>query len=182
MPARIAILLCVLLSCGSAAAQSPDKPKFPKKMGIYAMTSEGPVELKVSGEPNNVAGALKAESFYSADSFDKIPKAAWVRSFYVSAMNWVAWRLYLVVGREALVDSLNHYQMLTSSVISRGVVAFEVTSPDLQDLGFIRRAIKKLAPAGVPDDQLEAYIVIELKSTAGLNNRNYPVKISVPPQ
>ena len=96
-------------------------------------------------------------------------------------MNWVAWRLYLVVGREALVDSLNHYQLLSSSVISRGVVAFEVVSPNLQDLALIRQAIKTLAPKDVPDDQLEAYIVIELKSTSGLNNRNYPIRISVPP-
>jgi hypothetical protein len=182
MPARLAILLCLLLSCGAAAAQTPAKPKFPSKMGIFAMTSEGPVELKVSGEPNNVAGALKLESFYSADSFDKIPKAAWVRSFYVSAMNWIAWRLYLVVGRDALVDSLNHYQMLSSSVISRGVIAFEVTSADLQDLAWVRQSIMKLAPAGVPEDQIEAYIVLELKSTSGLNNRNYPIKIAVPPR
>lgn len=182
MRAVVAVATCFLLSCALVVAQPKSKPVYPKKMGIYAMTSDGPVELKVSGEPNNVAGALKLESFYSADSFDKIPKAAWVRSFYVSAMNWLAWRLYLVVGRDALVDSLNHYQMLTSSVVSRGVIAFEVTSPDLQDLSFIRQAIKKLAPAGVPDDQLEAYIVLELKSTSGLNNRNYPIKISVPPQ
>ncbi len=181
MPARLAVLLFLLLTCGSAAAQTPDKPAFPKKMGFFAMTSDGPVELKVSGEPAEVDLALGLKSFYSADSFDKIPKAKWVRSFYVSAMNWVAWRLYLVVGREALVDSLNHYQMLSSSVISRGVIAFEVVSPDLQNLAFIRQAILKLAPKGVPEDQLEAYIVVELKSTMGLNNRNYPIKISVPP-
>lgn len=178
----IAVVTCFLLSCALVVAQSPDKPVYPKKMGIFALTSDGPVELKVSGEPNNVAGALKLESFYSADSFDKIPKAVWVRSFYVSAMNWVARRLYLVVGRDALVDSLNHYQMLSSNVISRGVIAFEVTSADLQDLAWIRQAIKKLAPAGVPDDQLEAYLVLELKSTSGLNNRNYPIRISVPPR
>ena len=35
--------------------------------------------------------------------------------------------------------------------------------------------------APVPDDQLEAYIVLELKSTSGLNNRNYPIRIAVPP-
>lgn len=181
MIVRLALVF-VLLSSALSAAQPPAKVKYPGKSGIYAMTSDGPVELKVSGEPNNVSGALKLESFYSADSFDKIPTATWVRSFYVSAMNWVARRLYLVVGREALVDSLNHYQMLSSSVISRGVIAFEVTSPDLQDLSWIRQVIMKLKPADVAEDQLEAYIVLELKSTSGLNNRNYPIKISVPPR
>jgi hypothetical protein len=182
MPARLAILLCLLVSCGSAAAQSPAKPSFPKKMGIYAMTSDGPVELKVSGEPAEVALAIGLKSFYAADSFDKIPKATWVRSFYVSAMNWVAWRLYLVVGREALVDSLNNYQMLSTVVHSRGVIAFEVVLADLQNLAWIRQAIMKLAPAGVAQADLEPYLVLELKSTSGLNNRNYPIRISVPPQ
>jgi hypothetical protein len=34
----------------------------------------------------------------------------------------------------------------------------------------------------VPDADVEAYLVLELKSTSGLNNRHYPVRISVPPQ
>jgi hypothetical protein len=182
MRALLAVVTCLLLSCASVVAQPQSKPVYPKKAGVYAMTSEGPVELTVTGEPSNVELALGLKSFYPADSFDKIPKAAWVRSFYVSAMGWVARRVYLVVGREALVNSLDHYQLLSGSVVSRGVVAFEVTSADLQSLAFIRQAIHKLAPAGVPDSELEAYLVLELKSTSGLNNRNYPIRIGVPPE
>jgi hypothetical protein len=186
MPVRstaVPVLVLILALASPAAAAPPGgKIKYPSKSGIYAMTSDGPVELKVSGEPNDVIGALGLQCFYSDDAFDKIPRADWVRSFYVSAMGWAARRVYMVAGREGLTNPLANYQLLSGSVQSRGVVAFEVVSADLQSLAWIRQAIRKLVPASVPDADVEAYLVLELKSTSGLSNRHYPVRISVPPQ
>jgi hypothetical protein len=182
MPARLAVLLFLLLSCGVSSAQPAPKVKYPGKSGIYAMTAQGPVELKVSGEPSSLLGTLKQQTFYSADAFDKIPKVDAVRSFYVSAMGWAPKRLYLVVGREALVDSQDRFQLFTAGTASRGVVAFEVLSPDLLSPAFVLGSIRKLAPAGVPDSELEVYLVLELKNTAGLTARSYPIRIDIPPQ
>jgi hypothetical protein len=59
------------------------------------------------------------------------------------------------------------------------VVAFEVVSADLEP-GFLLRALRRLAPGGTANADIEAYIVLELKSTTGLNDRSYPVRITVP--
>jgi hypothetical protein len=182
MRALMIAATCLLLLLGSAAAQPAGKPVYPKKMGIYAMTPQGPVELKVSGERADVELTNGLKCFYSADSFDRIPKAELVQSFYVSAMGWVPRGLYLVVGRDGLVNSQDRYQRFTERMVLRGAVAFEVFSVDLQSPGFILRAIRKLAPAGLADSEIEAYLVLELKSTSGLNDRSYPIRISVPHQ
>lgn len=181
MLVRSAAALVLALGLASLAAAAPPGPKvkFPSKMGIYAMTGQGPVELKVSGEPDNLPGVIN-KTFYSADSFARIPSVDSVRSFYVSAMGWTFRRAYLVVGRDALVDAQTRFQLCTAGTISRGVVAFEVVSSDFQSAPFIREAVRKLAPAGAPEADLEVYLVLELRNTEGLNARNYPVRIGVP--
>jgi len=103
-----------------------------------------------------------------------------VRSFFVSLMDWTPKSLYLVVGRDALTNSLDKYQRFAGRTVPRGVVAIEVLSSDFESPEFILRAIRKLAPAGVADADLEVYIVLELKSAAGLNDRAYPIRIAVP--
>jgi hypothetical protein len=179
MPALVMLIAALLLPAGPWAAQAPAKA-FPKKSGIYAMTPQGPVELKISGERNDVEKAIGLKSFYSAESFDQIPAAESVQSFYVSAMGWQAQGLYLVVGREALTNSLDKYQRLAGRVVMRGAVAYEVQSVDLASTAFVRGAIQRLAPAGAADASIEAYLVLELASTTGLNARTYPIRIQVP--
>jgi hypothetical protein len=182
MRAFVAVATCFLLSCALVVAQPKSKPVYPKKSGIYAMTPQGPVELTVSGERNNIELGLNLECFFSAESFDKIPKAESVNSFYVSAMGWSARRVILVVGRDALVKSYDRYPLFNGTVENRGVVAFEVFAPDLRSPDFMRSAIRKLTPAGVAPSEVEAYVVLELKSSAGMNGRSYPIRVSVPPQ
>lgn len=182
MRTLVAVVTCFLLSCALVVAQPGAKVKYPGKSGVFAMTPQGAVELKVSGEPNQVPGALGIQNFFAAEDFDKIPKVESVRSFYVSAMGWVARRVYLVVGRDGLVNSLDRYQMFSTSIVPRGVVAFEVVSPDLQDADYIVRSARKLAKPGTPASEIEAYLVIELKGTTGLSPRNYPVRVMMPPQ
>jgi hypothetical protein len=45
----------------------------------------------------------------------------------------------------------------------------------------MRSAIRKLTPAGVAPSEVEAYVVLELRSSAGMNGRAYPIRVSVPP-
>ncbi len=182
MRTRCLVVVLALVSCAIVAAQKAPKVKYPGKSGVFAMTPQGAVELKVSGEPNEVPGAIGIQNFFSAEDFDKIPKVESVNSFYVSAMGWAVRRVYLVVGRDGLVNSLDRYQMFSTSIVSRGVVAFEVVSPDLQDPGYIVRSARKLAKPGTPVQDIEAYLVLELKGTTGLSPRNYPVRVMMPAQ
>ncbi len=121
MPALLTVVMCLLLSYGSAAAQPASKQVYPKKSGIYAMTPQGAVELKVSGERNDIEHTNGVKCFYSAESFDRIPTAESVQSFHVSAMDWAPRGIYLVVGRDALINSLDCYQRFAGSVVSRGL-------------------------------------------------------------
>ena len=181
MRVRPIVWLALLGVCTMAAAQTTTKPVYPKKAGVYAMTPQGPVELTVSGERNEVALVLDPQCVYPADALDKIPRAESVNSFYVSAMGWSARRVILVVGREALLHSYDRYQLFSGTVVNRGVVAFEVYAPDLVSPEFMRNAIRKLTPRGTPQSEVEAYVVLELRSSAGMNGRAYPIRISVPP-
>jgi hypothetical protein len=181
MRAFLAVVTCLLLSCASVIAQPKSKPVYPKKSGIYAMTPQGPVELTVSGERNNIELGLNLQCLFAAESFDRIPRAESVNSFYVSAMGWSAQRVVLVVGRDALVNSQDRYQLFSGTVQSRGVVAFEVYAPDLRSPAFVRNAIRKLTPRDGSDGELEVYVVLELRSSAGMNGRAYPIRINIPP-
>jgi hypothetical protein len=180
MPALILLIAALLLPAGPWAAQAPGKVVYPKKPGIYAMTLQGPVEMKISGERNELNKALGLKSYYSPDALDRIPAAESVRSFYVSVMDWQPRDLFLVVGREHLSGSFDSYQRFNGRMVSRGVVAFEILSDDLESPEFVLRAVRKLAPAGIADPDIEAYVVLELRSTSGLNARDYPIRIQVP--
>jgi hypothetical protein len=182
MSALVTLIAWLFLPPGpsSLAAQASRPAAYPKKSGIYAMTPQGPVELKVSGERHDVEKAVGLQSYYSPASFDKIPTADSVQSFYVSAMGWAARGVYLVVGREGLTNMLDNYQRFAGRVVTRGAVAFELQSADLESAEFVLRAIRRLAPAGVPDSDLEVYLVLDLKSTAEMTDRTYPIRIRVP--
>lgn len=168
------------IAVGAITALPQAKQAFPKKAGIYVLTAQGPVELTVSGERSEEPHVIGLKTYYSPDSFDRIPTADSVRSFFVSLMDWTPKGLFLVVGRDGLTNSLDKYQRFAGRMVPRGAVAVEVLSSDLESPEFILRAIRKLAPAGVADANLEAYIVLELKSAAGLNDRAYPIRIAVP--
>jgi hypothetical protein len=180
MPALIVLLAALLALPLPLPAQAPAKPAYPKKSGIFAMTSQGPVELKVSGERNFVPGDMRLRCFFSPNSFDKIPAAESVQSFYVSAMGWAPRGIYLVIGRDGLVNSLDNYRRLTGRVVTRGAVAFEVLSADLETPGFVTSAIRQLAPAGANLSEVEAYLVLDLRSTSGMNDRAYPIRVQIP--
>jgi hypothetical protein len=176
MPGLILLIAALLVPLG----QAPAKPAYPKKSGIYAMTSQGPVELKVSGERNQVEGDFRLKCFFSPDSFDKIPAAEAVQSFYVSTMGWAAKDIYIVIGRDGLVNSKDNYRRLAGRAVQRGAVAFEVLSVDLETPGSVLRAITQLAPPTAVLAELEAYLVLDLRSTAGMNDRAYPIRIQIP--
>lgn len=182
MPALVTVIALLLLPLGpwGQPSQASGKPAFPRKPGIYAMTPQGPVELKVSGERNEVEMAGLLKSYYPPDSFDRIPVAESVRSFYVSAMGWKPRGVYLVVGREYLTNAFEKYQRLNGRVVMRGAVAFEIQSADLESPDFVLRTIRRLAPTGLSDADIEAFLVLELRSEAGLAGRTYPVKIRIP--
>ncbi|HEY3380186.1 MAG TPA: hypothetical protein VGK32_00375 [Vicinamibacterales bacterium] len=180
MPTLVLLIAALLLPSGSLTAPATAESTYPKKSGIYAMTPQGPVELTVSGERNNVALAIGLKSYYSPETFDRIPTADSVQTFYVSAMGWTPRGVHLVVGREYLTNALDKYQRFAGRVVPRGAVAFEIKSADLESQDFLLRAVRKLAPAGVADAELEVYLVLELRSTSGLNDRDYPIRIPVP--
>lgn len=180
MPAFILFVAALLVSPVPWSDQAPARRSFPKKAGIYAMTPQGPVELKVSGEKNEVEKAVVLQNYFSPDSFDKIPSAESVQSFYVSAMGWQPKGLYMVVGREYLTNSYEKLQRFAGRLVPRGAIAYEIESADLQSPEFVLRAIRRLAPAGVADADLEAYLVLEVRSVTGLNGRAYPIRIQVP--
>lgn len=177
MPGIILLIAALLAPLGT---QAPAKTAYPKKSGIFAMTSQGPVELKVSGERNYVQGDLELRCFFSPDSFDRIPAAESVQSFYVSAMGWTPRAIYIVVGRDGLVNSKDKHRRLAGREVRRGAVAFEVFSVDLETPDFVLRAIKQLAPPTATLAEVEAYLVLDLHSTTGLNDRAYPVRIQIP--
>jgi hypothetical protein len=177
MPALI-VLIAALLA--PSAVPSPAQTAYPKKTGIFAMTSQGPVELKVSGERNFVQGDFRLLCFYSPDAFDKIPAAESVQSFYVSAMGWAPRNVYLVIGRDGLVNSKDNFRRLAGRLVQRGAVAFEVLSSDLENRDFVPSAVKQMAPAGANLGELEVYLVLDLRSTSGMNDRAYPIRVQLP--
>lgn len=135
--------------------------------------------MKISGELNTVQWGLGLKVFYAPGDLDRIPVADTVQSFFVNMLEWKPKDLYMVVGRGRLTDPETRYQRLSARAVTRGAVAFEVISTDLEP-GFLLRTIRRFAPAGTADEDIEAYIVLELKSAAGLNDRCYPVRIAVP--
>jgi hypothetical protein len=176
MPALVLLIAALLVP---PSLQPPAAQAYPKKSAIYAMTAQGPVELKVSGERNFVQGDFRLKAFFSPNSFDKIPVAESVRSFYVNAMGWAARGVYLIVGRDGLVNSTENYKRLAGRVLQRGAIAFEVMSADLDDPAFILTATRQIAPAGANLAELEVYLVLDLRSTSGMNDRAYPVRVQL---
>ena len=178
-----AVLFLGLFPLGSWTAQDSGraqaKPVWPRNAGVYAMTAQGPLGLKISGERSAVDKALGLKVIYSSRDLDRIPVADTVQSFFVNMADWTPKDLYMVVGRDRLTDPLTKYQRLSARAVTRGVVAFEIVSTDLEP-AFLLRAIRRLTPAGVADADIEAYVVLELKNAAGLNDRSYPVRITVP--
>jgi hypothetical protein len=173
MSTWLMLVAAVLLGAG---AQDPAKPVFPKKSGVFAMTAEGPVELKVSGEPNQVEKSTTFRCFYAPKDYDKIPTVSSLQSFYVSAMGWAPRDLYIIVGRDMLSNPSEKYQRLRGRAVTQGAIAFQVVSADLESPAFVEQAITRLST----DPTAEAYVVLELTSTAGLSNRSYPVKLERP--
>jgi hypothetical protein len=180
MHALIVLLAALLAFPAAPSAQAQAQPAYPKKAGIFAMTSQGPVELKVSGERNFVQGDQRLKCYFSPDSFDKIPAAESVLSFYVSTMGWAPRDIYLVIGRDGLVNSMDNYRRLAGRMVTRGAIAFEVLSADLENPDFVMRAIRQLAPPGANLADVEAYLVLDLRSTSGMNSRAYPIRVQIP--
>lgn len=180
MRIRHLVVVLLLAACAAAAGQTKSKPSYPREAGVYAMTPQGPVELTVSGRCNPVASEQDPRCYYSPESFDEIPKAESVQSFYVNLdKTWYAKRVVLVVGREALVRRFNRYELLSQTVENRSVFAFEVFVPDLRSPDFVRSAIRKLTPRGTAMADVEAYVVFEL-GTKGSVAVPHPIRISVP--
>jgi hypothetical protein len=178
-------LLSLLLPPGPGMAQDPGRAPaqtvWPKRPGVYAMAPNGPVELKISGERNDVDRALGLKVVYSPGDIDRIPVADTVQSFFVNMVDWTPRDLYMVVGRDRLIDPLTRYQRLSARAVTRGLLAFEILATELEPASLLS-AIRRLAPGGAAGAGIEAYIVFELKSATGLNDRAYPVRIKVPNQ
>jgi hypothetical protein len=173
MPTVMMLLAALFVTIG---AQDPAKPAFPKKSGIFAMTPQGPVELKISGEPNRIEKTNGVRCFYSPKDYDKIPVVEAIDSFYVSAMGWEARDVYIIVGRELLSNPSDKYQRLRGRSVTRGAVAFQVIPDELSIPGFVDQVARKLSS----DPEAEIYVVLELHSTGGMTDRSYPVKVQRP--
>jgi hypothetical protein len=172
MPALFILIAALLLP------QSPQAPAkaYPKKSGIFAMTTQGPVELKVSGEPTRIELSNVVRCYYAPDSFDRIQAVEALESFYVNLMGWVPRDLYIVVGRDQLTNPTVKYQRLTGRAVNRGAIAFQIVSDDLRP-AFVEQAARRLSPSGTVDATTEVYVVLELRNRDGLSDRAYPVRI-----
>jgi hypothetical protein len=173
------VILLVAALVVPLSLQQPAKQALPKKAGIFAMTPQGAVELKVSGEPNQIDRANGVKCYYPPDSFDRIPSVESVESFFVNMMDWAPRDLYIVVGRDRLTNPTEKYQRLNGRAVNRGPVAFRIVADDLSP-AFLAQAARRLSPTGTVDEATEVYLVLELRSTAGLNDRAYPVRIRIP--
>jgi hypothetical protein len=173
MPAVMLLVAALLMTAG---VQDQKKPAFPKKSAIFAMTAQGPVELKISGEPNRIALTNGVRCFYSPSDYDKIAVVDSIESFYVSAMGWEARDMYVIVGRELLSNPSEKYLRLKGRSVPRGAVAFQVLSEELGTPGFLEQVARRLSS----DPAAELYVVLELHSTGGMTDRSYPVKIQRP--
>ncbi len=149
--------------------------EWPSRAGVYAMTAQGPVELIVNGERGGVRLALGQQLRYDPREIDRIPVADSVLSFFVRMPGWTPKDLYLVVGRERLIDPMTKYQRLAGRAITREVAAYQIIANDLEPAS-LAKAIGRLTPKGKTN--AEAYVVLELKSTADLNDRAYPIRIA----
>ncbi len=157
----------------------PGRPQagveWPAKAGVYAMTARGPVELLVNGERSWVFGAMGQQVRYDPREFEQIPALDAVESFFVRMAGWTPKDLYLVVGRERLIDPMTKYQRLAGRAIARDVTAVQIIAADLEPLS-LAEAIRRLTPKGKTN--AEPYVVLELKSSAGQPDRAYPVRIA----
>jgi hypothetical protein len=196
MPALVVMLATTLLvSSVSAPQQPPGQPALPKKSGVFAMTPQGAVELKISGEADTVdntqanlglgqqsvnrSATNMVKCYFSAKDIERIPVVESLQSFYVNMIGWSPRDLFMVVGREALVNQTEKYERFVGRTVNRGI-AFVVSAADLESPAALLQSIKKLAPAGVPVDQLDVYVVLAVRNSEGLTPRAYPVRIAVP--
>jgi hypothetical protein len=196
MPALVVLLATTLLvSSVSAPQQPPGQPALPRKSGVFAMTSQGAVELRISGEADTVdntqanlglgqqsanrSATNMVKCYFSAKDIERIPVVESLQSFYVNMIGWSPRDLFMVVGREALINQTEKYQRFVGRAVNRGI-AFVVSAADLESPAALLQSIKKLAPAGVPVDQLEVYVVLAVRNSEGLTPRAYPVRIAVP--
>ena len=178
MSSFVMLLAAVLLPF---AQQNPaaSKPSFPKKSGVFAMTPAGALELKISGEPARLELSNTTKVYYAPEAFDAIPVVESVQSFYVNMMNWGPSDLYLVVGRDQLANPSDRHVRLNGRAITRGLVAVQIVADDLASRAFIEQAVRRLSGSGGFDASTEAYVVLELRNSAGLSDRAYPVRLSL---
>src|SRR5512139_2325107 len=91
----------LVLALGCWMIQDPVGPPanvvWPRTAGVYAMTAQGVLELRISGERSTPYLVLDSKVVYAPGDFDQIPAADTVQSFYVNMVNWQPKDLYLVV-------------------------------------------------------------------------------------
>jgi len=98
---------------------------------------------------------------------------------YTNMIDWRPKDLYVAVGRDRLTDPLKGYQRLTGRVVTRGVVAFQIVCDDLEPAS-LAQAMRW--PTASDAERSDAYLVLELRSIAGLSDRAYPARITMPKQ
>jgi hypothetical protein len=173
--ARIAAAVFFTLLPGVTPGQSAAQAPTTFGPGIFAITSAGAVELTVYGERDIQVGDLVRKTFYPPGAFDKIPAGDDLRSFVVNMPGWTPRDLYMIVGRKNLQTPFEKNRRLTGRLLPRGPV-FEVVS-DGFDLASLQKDYVRLLPKKATDEQSEAFVVVEVGSSDGLNRRCYPVRL-----
>ena len=178
MPTMIMLFAALWMTLAAEAPQKPAKPKLPSKSGIFALTTAGPIELKVSGEsaPQMLTNGTKC--FYSAESFDRIPTIDSLQGFFANMMDWAPRGLFLIVGREGLTDPGRRFLPLRGKATSAGIFAVQIMVEEIQSPEWLDKAIRQVDSQAPAD--AEIYVVLQLKSQSDLNDRSYPVRIPRP--
>jgi hypothetical protein len=149
--------------------------------GVFAVTSTGPVELSVYGERAFVAGDMNPRVFYPPGAFDRIAPVDDIKAFVVNMTGWTPRDLYMLVGRKRLAAPYQKNQRLVGRMSSSGPTLIKVESEGF-DLASLQRDYLRLLPKKATTEESEAFIVLEVKSRDGLNDRSYPVRIRLPAQ
>ena len=148
--------------------------------GVFAITSQGLVELKIFGEDSSAQQQLGPTSFYRPGIPEQIVSSGSVQSLLVNLPDWGVGALHMVVSRGQLRTHLEHSFRLRTTTIPLGPGATQIFSADLAG-GELQAEYRRRVPAGTTGPDAEAFLLLETRSAVGLKARTYPIRLQFPP-
>jgi hypothetical protein len=147
--------------------------------GVYAITSDGMVQLKISGDASRVRGEVGRLFAYRPGELDRLVTLDSVLSLVLNMPDWKVQGLSLVASRAQLPrHEENHVAMLHSEV-PIGLMTQQIFSESLHGAG-LTADYRRLVPSGPIGPQTEAWVVLSLASTIGQDSRSFPFGIRIP--